>query len=690
MDNTDLENELSNLIDTAEQKCLSVYEYLGTAEGQIAMGGDYVLLVMSYAFVNFLALNSSMLQPEASKKVAIYEAVAAGRMALVQLNDANDYINQGYTIITSLPAFFEGFSMSVQAIKDVMQTLGVPQADIDNLPDQTVILAQAAQIMQTTGQNIANSNPGGNTGGTFRLSIDELLSVVFGDVYHFADSSALKMYYVDTAFSEIINTKEIVPPDTSAILLLHCYNANTEYLVWTWPVSTVDEFCRCLIQKNNETLTDFTSVFHSVPQNSYCDAYIDADDNLIWVAAADYYDDSDVETIIMASYQNGDVTTSKTYTFAGVQAAMNTKLNDLLTAAATAVSVVFSNSNTTTTTQSAFLRKDVLDGPIIVYENKYEGTSFTINNNSTFDGSGYVPDLSSMDAILGALYVGQSNVQAGFSNNTIDYLTGVLTVGGNNVIVITPLVFLSQFYKASGSVVAEILLPSSWSLSTSETQQVTAETIVLEKTTEGDLSGSVLSANSNSNFVVGFSVSVDNSVFDVDTCVITFTSGKNEGQTAIITRCYKTDMNQYITVINSSLPNIPVAGDFFSIDVYFGIATTTTTKSDITMSVNIESFQTGTTGETVNDLGDGYTEVTTTATINEYGTIDPITPTIQYSGSTIFTGSQGDYLTNGAWMTQSGTLVGLYEGKLIQASGETESANTINISLGNVVTKRFV
>jgi hypothetical protein len=120
--------------------------------------------------------------------------------------------------------------------------------------------------------------------------------VIITGKYRFADAVNLKMYYVTKDLQTIALVKDIVRPVESAELLLHCYNASAEYLVWFVGA-------RCIIQKDGETIADFTSVFADTPDRS--DAYIDNNEKLQWVAATKY-------PIVLATYDNGALVNSCT------------------------------------------------------------------------------------------------------------------------------------------------------------------------------------------------------------------------------------------------------------------------------------------------------------------------------------------------------------------------------------------
>lgn len=101
-------------------------------------------------------------------------------------------------------------------------------------------------------------------------------------------TTALKMLYFNTDF-ELQRQEDIAPPVEGATLKIHCYNDTAEFFVWF-----IDG--RCIIEKDGDTIADFTSEFPSVPAEA--DAYISGGD-LIWVAST-----SDV----IADYVNGTFT----------------------------------------------------------------------------------------------------------------------------------------------------------------------------------------------------------------------------------------------------------------------------------------------------------------------------------------------------------------------------------------------
>lgn len=123
---------------------------------------------------------------------------------------------------------------------------------------------------------------------------------------HFADNVNLKMHYIDKNFSKIIKSVNIVQPENSAFLLLHCYNKTAEFLVWYWDAASEGGHCRILIQKNGSTIADFTSVFPSLTYRSV-DGYIDASGCLIWVAFVDTSPDYSSVSGVFCKYSNGEV-----------------------------------------------------------------------------------------------------------------------------------------------------------------------------------------------------------------------------------------------------------------------------------------------------------------------------------------------------------------------------------------------
>lgn len=87
--------------------------------------------------------------------------------------------------------------------------------------------------------------------------------------YRFADSALLKMYYVNTDFTEIVSTVDIVPPEAGMGLALHCYDATSEFMIWS-------AGARRVITKNNVVTHDFTVSYEA--ETFYIDGYVDGSD----------------------------------------------------------------------------------------------------------------------------------------------------------------------------------------------------------------------------------------------------------------------------------------------------------------------------------------------------------------------------------------------------------------------------
>ena len=123
--------------------------------------------------------------------------------------------------------------------------------------------------------------------------------------YHFASSYPLQMTYFDEDFN-VVSTKSITPPDASGdfYLLIHCYNQSVEYFVWTWWQD--GGYWRYQIQKGNEVIADFTSVFTDWP---VFDAYINSDNDLVWAGIC--FRDG---VAVGAKYVNGALTSTFTAT----------------------------------------------------------------------------------------------------------------------------------------------------------------------------------------------------------------------------------------------------------------------------------------------------------------------------------------------------------------------------------------
>lgn len=99
----------------------------------------------------------------------------------------------------------------------------------------------------------------------------------------FADADELFMYYVSDDFSTLLKCEAIVPPSEDAQLVLHCYDADNEYLVWSLATGddghnntadyTVEKYVAGV-----QTLVGVVSDY----EHRDIDGYINAGGDLIW------------------------------------------------------------------------------------------------------------------------------------------------------------------------------------------------------------------------------------------------------------------------------------------------------------------------------------------------------------------------------------------------------------------------
>lgn len=498
--------------------------------------------------------------------------------------------------------------------------------------------------------------------------------------YHFA-SPSLKMYYTDLNITKIVKTKEIIPPDPSFNLLLHCYNKLNEYLVW---VRSTGSSCQCIIQKNGNSIADFTSVFRETPHHS--DAYIDAGGNLIWVAESDSYANSET-TYILAKYQNGTLLKSKTYAYKSLVEKLKNDISDIMLSAYDDTNITIDNPQTTTTTET------IIVSPLSYFGVSYEAVYDKKEKIGTFYSGAYFTNyvISLWDLEIFAILEGTGNCQAGIrmeakgydifsgSQTDLSYVSGGLYSSA----------YFTRRYKSSDStIVAE------WQNvntdTTLTTKRLYSANSTLEKTSDGTITGTIVDAFPISATEFSAYIPQTDSKTNLTKCVMTFISGKNVGISMTITQA-SINGGYWILTFDQAWSYEPSRRNEFEIEVSFAELTTVTTMSDFTLTSNLESHTNDETPAIITDLGSDYRLVQTLSAIDSANSSEPKWE-IDYNSYKIY--GEGDgYVGYGhaSWNVADKRLVGLLrEGATIVKAKESTATTNDNTLFGGIVTKRFV
>ncbi|GBG57295.1 hypothetical protein SPFL3102_02661 [Sporomusaceae bacterium FL31] len=514
--------------------------------------------------------------------------------------------------------------------------------------------------------------------------------VIHPKQYKFADSHSLMMYYTNINITRVEKTKPIIPPDLSAKLLLHCYNKSIEYLVWIWP--TDDDLCKCLIQRNGVAIEEFISVYPAVPECS--DAYIDDDGNLIWVAETNTYIDESV--FILAKYSNNTLIDSRLFTYSLLKSAMENDIANIMNTAYDNTTITTSNQQETTEVYTCCISPNTVFG--IEYEAKYDSKQALPDSLYRYASFyTYIVDLWNLDMYV--LLGGNGNYQAGIHTaaTTYDRFTGEPTdnsyLSGEYLLIAAE---LTRRYKSSdSSVVAEsqIIDPNNLSMTTSHQYSFTS---TLVRTGSGSISGHVVYDDvmiTKTMFTASISFSTDQA--DLAQCVLTFTSGPNQGKSRTIDLPpYYGSGGIFYLRFNSAWDYTPLINDTFSISVAFATRTITEITADFTFTVSgLESSIVNESPDILTDLGSGYQVKQVMLAIGN-GYEPEFTWEIDYNSEKIFDGGNAYVsMQPKAWCVKNNALTGLLpeSGRVIKAKelSVVTTEAVANLFNNNIVTKRF-
>lgn len=521
------------------------------------------------------------------------------------------------------------------------------------------------------------------------------LPAVDDQYYRFADAGALKMYYLDTGFSAIVQTDGIAQPvdettqeTIDATLVLHCYNADAEYLVWFAEPESGDYY-RCIIQKDGETIADFMSVFTDIPSSGFTDAYIDGSGHLVWVAA---YLDSGSYIATMAKYANGNLVESKTYDAAAAEAALIKEIDDRYDPAAAAVTGTVSNIQRTQTTTAMIARADIAIGKYV----EETDLGMKVTKSGTFasaSGNNGIFDLWALDWIVpvsgNGTWIAKYTIHHDQWNNDGSLFASYdsspasawLEVGaaGN--------------YSFSRAAFDSLLLaPDNPTIVDENTEILYLSNYTVEKTSSENLSSSVSNAISATSFKFDWT-GASRAFWNGPTgCVLTFTSGPNAGQSKTISS-HSVNLGVFTVNFGSAWGTAPAAGDTFTLAVAYIDFYSDESLADITLTASCPAADQGDASTATTDFGNGFSAVVAMAKVSGdaiYGSFGYPTQDIQYDGASAYPTSARpqSYFPFGAWGPGCGLLIN-FDNKVLVGSGSGASVSEFNLFNGTV-TKRFV
>lgn len=519
----------------------------------------------------------------------------------------------------------------------------------------------------------------GNTVMGWRRKTGAPPPVAVGKMYRFADSVALKMYYVDTEFTAVVREEDIAPPVTDAVLLLHCYNEDTEYMVWFIE-------SRCVIQQDGETVADFTSVFPAAPNES--DAYIDEDGVLVWGASVKNMDDYPARPTTMAVYATGELTKSKTYNDTDTEQTYTDRILARLQAVDYTVDVTQFDPVVTT---SPILTISAVTG--VSYEAQYDGAVLECSPSASI-ASGILFDSLHADALIPIYSHGSATIKmhvtATDASGDVSYSTDVLRADLLNTVI---------FKASDGSVVAE-------SQAQDGSTEATVDPATYSATTYDEYAdgftpavGTVLedsTAPTATRFYLVFGSDINERLLTdggaglgYDNFTVTCTSGANLGDSRVGRAGTRAVDNGTVYVqlrFNVGWTNVPAVGDTYSFGVRTGTRTKTETECSAYITASFPAVNTDTEPAVTTDIGNNYAVKNAPKIGSASGYVYPVS-SIELDGTKIYDGPDHSALA-GAWRTDSGEMAGVTGTKIITAESAT-ATDTENAILQSIVTKRF-
>ena len=498
--------------------------------------------------------------------------------------------------------------------------------------------------------------------------------------YRFADAQELKMRRVDEYFVEI-GAEDIPRPaeDTgsAAVLVLHCYNESTEYLVWFIE-------SRCIIQKDGATVADFESVF---PPDEYvyfdeADGYINDSGDLIWGVYKNYTPDGAGHSVVkLFVYENGTVTSSLEFAPYDYEAALETRT------LARAAAVNFSWSIVST------------EDEVVEISEVYQGTAYTgYLYQASFDGCSI--DESSIDAycstggsmaadVLGGdMYVPEYGFGSVFIVADVD--AQILKFGGTWVddsftlgVETLQTVNTTVFRQSDRGVFAE----KQEDLNTDSEHRV-----ALSLSAYIEAGGAVSSAGSVTAdapiSASGFGLYFGQGCGEVGGYQATLTgkSGANIGVTRSGSISWVSKGYAYYE-FSTNWPHSPAAGDQFEGTFY--VSTYTWREQYGTLRLTASFASNPKEPEPImTSVGNNYSLAKILKIESAYGFVSQ-RGELHYEGNKIYE-SPPNYILNGAWLTAPGKAIGLTTTALVVASeGDIEEPSP-PLDPSSIVTKRFI
>ena len=604
-------------------------------------------------------------------------------------------------------------------------------------------MIQAERILSITGSRIIT------TGGIRRAAGNELHRVgddvtVCGDLvlgwrrppgqipgpwpdepgYRFADACGPTMYYVSEDFSEITDQANIDVPDPNASLILHCYSADAEYLVWVIQ-APVGEIYSYVVQKISDGDAETIGTFYEYWAEKN-DGYVDENGDFHFALGCSVYVGADeFETIFVMRYINAHKTETLDYSAPAFNAALGESGRSILLSALDSPSVSWSNEVTTTTAR-----------------NLATGTSYIFGHKWSAQFAGFRPDTAQngyyyMGGLHSPFYdLWESKTIITIAGDSYMYLNAFIDQTGwdwqNNVNdqsynypAVTPYInVLRSIIASTGEIVANIVEVDNGTLSKKVDNIILSGTEDNAATLDGNGNAATLLITGNPiNWTGTFATpSVDgfwlwmsnwNSDLNLWSTVEGFTmqctKGANKpadtdpgnGDPVIVTpgEIRKADIIGWSTPnsvaqIKMVEPwtNTPLTTDRYNITFVLGVDTEIRTQASANISLSLSGSATDNLPDhgIITDLGNDYAVVTVPIIGSVYGWMK-YKCLLTHKGAKIYEGEEYVDLAAAAWRTEENSLTGLINdgATLVTVDGDDVTLTDINL-LSNIVTKRFV
>ncbi|MHC1760516.1 MAG: hypothetical protein AB9917_13610 [Negativicutes bacterium] len=517
---------------------------------------------------------------------------------------------------------------------------------------------------------------------------------------HFADSSTLKMLYVDEKFKKVTKSTAIkLPgqegsnlPDNTAVLL-HCYNARVEYFVWLHNPSEL--YWKCLIRKNGKVLTDFSTDFAAFSFPSMCDAYIDASGDLIW-GASEWVNDY----VSIATYKNAEKTKTFILDETATEAAFGERLRQRVLGVEFSVSRDVFEPEITSQSIISTIRRDGL-----VYQADFAGCAISDSYGSAYLSNPPVQDLFNADALISVASWGSVMLSAQITAMGMSGEDGLTMVDQSYIwqILNASLANTTIFRASNNEVIAELQQPDAEfentvsgvpsSITVTETYSDTPEAVNCYVTAD--------SPHNATEFTVSISAFMSAApALDIMRSNSFSVEGHNGGNVGVFKNAtmgvVSSNEYKYHLYFAESWPEAPSVGDLFTFQAYPGTQSIARTESAVTVTATLPIIDSPVSNSSiVTDIGNGYSIAKKPKIESVQGWVSA-SGELRHDGDTIYT----DRLPlDGAWKTSAGAAVGLVNnaegGKVLlvkKQAAETvptvvEIVPPFNPSL--IVTKRF-